>query len=386
MKILIVTFRYPFPEVGGEYVRINNIARYLKRQGHEVILLSLFNPKESSRETDNDLYAKTFFSYRISIFSYIYTFFAVLLGPPLQIGYFFSFLFLFKLISILRREKPDKIILHTIRTTQYFFLLKRSSNVIVEATDALSKTYSQCKKNFSWKSFNFMQFLYGIEQRRIKKYEKKVTSFFPKTIFVSDNDVEYVGACSTIECKPNGVDVFPSRAKPDPNKIVFVGNMRSLQNEDAAIYFIEEVFPLIQKTNQQAVFYIVGANPSQKLKKLSKTHANIVVTGYVDNIDLFIEDAAVSVAPIRYAAGIQNKILVSLAHHLPVVISPLIAKGIPELKDNFNCFICSDPDGFASCCLKCIERTKEIELIEENGYNTVKTNYSWDSKLSGYLD
>ena len=81
------------------------------------------------------------------------------------------------------------------------------------------------------------------------------------------------------------------------NKIVFLGNMRSLQNEDAALYFISEIFPLIRKKRPQTFFHIAGANPSQKIQKAAAADSFIKVTGYIEDIDNYIADAALSVAP-----------------------------------------------------------------------------------------
>ena len=386
MKILILTSRYPLPEMGGDYLRINSIARYLRQQGHEIILLSLFHRRESQEIYDTSLYNKTCIIHRSRFFSYLYTILAFLVGYPMQICYFFSFRFLFNLKRIIREEKPDRIIPHLLRMTEYLHLLGIQKDVIVEATDALSKTYKQCEQKFTWKRFNFKLFLYTIEQKRMEKYEKKMIAYFPKISFVSQDDIAFEGNQKNLFCYPNGVNVFPGRKTPDMNKIVFLGNMRSLQNEDAALYFISEIFPLIRKKRPQTFFHIAGANPSQKIQKAAAADSFIKVTGYIEDIDNYIADAALSVAPIRYAAGIQNKVLFSMAHSIPVVVSPLIAHGIPELQDGINCFICSSPQDFANACLSCLQRDQNIIRIEKAGYDVVNRNYSWNSKLQGFLE
>ena len=66
---------------------------------------------------------------------------------------------------------------------------------------------------------------------------------------------------------------------------------------------------------------------------------NIVVTGFVNDLNVVISDACLAVAPVRVAAGIQNKVLVAMADKLPVVLTSMISRAIPELHHGENCLI-----------------------------------------------
>ncbi|MDR1617033.1 MAG: glycosyltransferase family 4 protein [Syntrophomonadaceae bacterium] len=135
----------------------------------------------------------------------------------------------------------------------------------------------------------------------------------------------------------NGIRcVNPILPDCDSNKIVFVGNMRTLQNQDAVVYFVSGIFPLVKKARPGAVFHIVGDEPPQFIRNMNYAK-NIVVSGFVNSVEDEIKDAAVAVAPVRIAAGIQNKVLISMACGLPVVLTSLIASAIPELQSGTNC-------------------------------------------------
>ena len=167
------------------------------------------------------------------------------------------------------------------------------------------------------------------------------------------------------------------------NKIVFVGNMRTLQNQDAVKYFVRAVFPIVLNEQPDARLYIIGAEPSDEIKKLDNGK-NITVSGYVDSIQDTIYDASVAVAPVRIAAGIQNKVLIAMACKIPVVVTPLIKDGIPELVSGNNCFIADGDTAFAHAVVSCIRDFDLRNRIALAGYDLVKKSYSWNQKLDGY--
>jgi glycosyltransferase involved in cell wall biosynthesis len=167
------------------------------------------------------------------------------------------------------------------------------------------------------------------------------------------------------------------------NKIVFVGNMRTLQNQDSVMYFISEIFPLIKKEVIDASFHIIGAEPPQFIRNMDDGK-NILVSGFVDSVENEIKNAAVAVAPLRIAAGIQNKVLISMACGVPVVLTPLIASAIPELESGENCLIADDYKNIAEAVVLLMKDGDHRNTIAKNGYELMKNSYSWDEMLAGY--
>ena len=159
--------------------------------------------------------------------------------------------------------------------------------------------------------------------------------------------------------------------------------MRTLQNQDAVLHFVEDIFPLIKKLVPDAVFVIIGAEPPEQIKSLADGK-NIEVTGFVDDIQTAVSECCLAVAPVRVAAGIQNKVLVAMGCGVPVVLSPLIAKAIPELSDGDNCFIKETNLDFANACIDVLQSEQKRAEIAKKGYELVKEHYSWKEKLVGY--
>lgn len=129
----------------------------------------------------------------------------------------------------------------------------------------------------------------------------------------------------------------------------------------------------------------VCAEPSERIKALADGKS-IFVTGFIENLEGAISDSCVAVAPVRIAAGIQNKVLVAMGCGVPVVMSPLISAAIPELSDGKNCIIKDSATDIAESVVRLMSDESYRNSIAENGYRTVKENYSWNKKLDGYED
>ena len=129
---------------------------------------------------------------------------------------------------------------------------------------------------------------------------------------------------------PNGVDLdFWTRSSRErgANTIVFTGAMDYPPNTDAALYLIEEILPLVQRSAPDAQALIVGRDPPPRLVHAGR-RPGVTVTGFVDDVRPYLEQATVFVAPLRFGAGIQNKVLEAMAMEVPVIASPLAADGL----------------------------------------------------------
>lgn len=383
MKICILTPRFPFPENGGDVLRINNIARYLKQQGHRLILVSFAN-EESNMKQAYQLYDKIYTVEHSKVRAMFMAALYALTGRPLQCGYYHSASFQRTFNRVIEKEHPNLFIAHLLRMVPYLDNANTLPNSIVEMTDALSRTYALSTQS---SRFSPMQLVYLIENRLIKKYENYVIRRFPKSVLVSQEDVKLLQERvkeGKLAFHTNGVN-FASQPLDmyNPNKICFVGNMRTLQNQEAVLYFVDEILPLLVKHNPRIVFYIVGAQPSARIQRLANNR-NVVVTGFVDSVEEVLADACLAVAPVHIAAGIQNKILVAMGQRIPVVLTSLVAKAIPEIVNEENAIIADERKQFADACLRIMDNAELRKNIAENGYRMIQEHYSWFDRLAGY--
>lgn len=384
-KICILTPRFPLPENGGDVLRINNIARQLKREGYQLVLVSFEECGAPQIFEAERIYDKVYTVHRGKLYSLWQSLIHLLSGRAMQCGYYYSGNYKRMLKHVIETEKPDLFIAHLLRMMPYLDELQLHDRSIIEMTDALSKTYSLSSES---KGGGFMKYIYSIERHLIRRAEQYSMLYFPVNVMVSQADADYLATLSPhvshLRVHANGVDmVEPPSVQYNPNKIVFVGNMRTLQNQDAVLFFVQEVFPRILSRQADAMFYIIGAQPPQKIIELACK--NVVVTGFVDDLHSIISDAAIAVAPVRVAAGIQNKVLVAMGSAIPVVLTTLISHAIPELEDEKNCIIRDEAPTIAEACLYLIKHPEYRAFIAREGYDMVKQHYGWEEKLRGYV-
>lgn len=385
MNICILTPRFPYPQFGGDALRINEIAQYLKRQGHTLTLVSLSDDANPPVNQAKNLYDKVYFVKRNKLASLIIGAVNFLLGKPIQCGYYSSRAYRKLFRQVVQTEKPDLYVSHLLRMVPYLCELHLEDKSVIEMTDALSKTYLLSSKA---EGVGLLKYVYQLEQRLIAKYELQVARRFPKVVLVSQADIDYLrkklpGTSSSLTLHSNGVGYIENiPSSYDTDKICFMGNMRSMQNQDAAIYFANEIFPLIKQKRSSAKFYIVGSLPPAKIQALASD--DIIITGFVDDLEGFLQDACLLVAPIRVAAGIQNKVLVGMGCGAPVVLTSLISHAIPELTDGDNCLIRDGEQAFADACLKLMSDPALRSEMSRKGYDMVVRHYSWEEKLRGY--
>lgn len=389
LKICILTPRFPFPENGGDVLRINNVARYLRGRGHHLVLVSLCESYDLDLSSAENLYQKVYTIKRSKVESVIYSALSMLSFRPIQSGYYYSPRFKKLLQEVILREAPNLYVSHLLRMTRYLDQLHLEHKTIVEMTDSLSKTYSMLNDA---KGSKLKSIIYTIERGLIKQYEKYTIHKFPKVVLVSQTDIDYlkdsiapeVGV--SLRLHSNGVYVpDASKVAPsyDANKICFIGNMRTLQNQDAVHHFVNNIFPIILKSIPDVRFYIVGAEPPQNIRELDDGE-HVFVTGFVESLEVAISDCCLAVAPIRVAAGIQNKVLVAMSMNVPVVLSSLIAKAIPELHHGENCFIEDYDVSFAEAVIRLMREPSLRHAIGSAGKKCIANNYSWGEKLMGY--
>ena len=161
--------------------------------------------------------------------------------------------------------------------------------------------------------------------------------------------------------------------------IVFVGGYNHAPNVDAVKYFVSEIMPILRKNIQGVKFYIVGSSPPKEIKALASE--DIFVQGYVENLTEFLNGMRVSVAPLRYGAGIKGKVGTALAAGLPVVASSVAVEGMSL--DNFeNILISDDVQEFASYIEKLYTNDLLWEKLSVNGQVFAENEWGGEAAMN----
>jgi len=146
--------------------------------------------------------------------------------------------------------------------------------------------------------------------------------------------------------------------------IVFVGGYQHTPNVDAVQYFVTEIMPLLRKQLPKVRFYAVGSKPPAAIQELAAE--DVIVTGFVKNLTPLLDRMRVSVAPLRYGAGIKGKIGTAMAVGLPVIATSLAAEGM-SLTDGENVLVADGAEALAGAIARIYQDEAVWNRISENG-------------------
>lgn len=376
MKLLFVTYDFPYPANSGGKVRAYNLLKF-GTKSMEVILLSFVRRDFDSnqirelaeigiskvitfkrRDLKNIGNALTFLDFKKSIFKRLY----------------FNKDVLYKIRRTISEEKIDLVHFESFYTAFYIDQLVEDKNrpTLVFGTENIEyKIYRDYSDKIALK---FLKPLYNFEAKKIKREELDLFKKADYCCAVTEDEANYIGKISGKECYvvENGVDTdffkfFHKKAGENKN-ILFVGNFTYFPNVDAATSFYENVFLKIKDKN--IIFTIVGKN-SKKL--YFANNKKVSCFDFVDDIRSVYYGSDVFVFPLKFGGGTNFKILEAASCGVPVVAFPerikslnmedkkhfLLSNSYEEFYEKINLLFSNEELG--------IRLTKEArKLVEEN--------------------
>jgi glycosyltransferase involved in cell wall biosynthesis len=146
-------------------------------------------------------------------------------------------------------------------------------------------------------------------------------------------------------------------------------------NEDAMLYFIDAILPLIRREIPEAALTVAGRNPSARLLAAASA-ARVHVTGTVADVRPYIERAAVYVVPLRVGGGTRLKIFEALAMGKAVVSTVIGAEGLP-LEDGTHLLRADTPATFAAAVVALLRNKSRRDSLGRNGRSLVEQQFAW---------
>ncbi|MDD5772193.1 MAG: glycosyltransferase [bacterium] len=372
-------------------VRSFNFIKALKKQGHSIYLVCLVQEKNELSETQEiEKYCEKVEKYYLLKYqSYLNCLLYLFTLVSLQSAYCFSKKMKKRVDELLKKEKFDLVHVEFIRGT-YFLPEGNTLPSVFDSVDCVTNLYKQFSDaNHSF----FMRIIRYVEWFKLGHYEPKVAGRFDRVLVTTENEKQELKALNNklpIEVIANGVDL--EYFKPLENKIelfsiVMTGKMSYIANELAFIYFAEEIWPKVKTEIPQAKLYIVGNEPGPKVKKYESL--DIIITGYVSDLRLYLSKANVVVAPIIAGGGIQNKILEAMSMAKPVVTTGKGAEGVEGLINggqaqftgrDSNICVADTSDEFATAVVNILKDAKLAENLGVKAREFVERYYDWGDK------
>jgi sugar transferase (PEP-CTERM/EpsH1 system associated) len=241
--------------------------------------------------------------------------------------------------------------------------------------------------------------VYSLAQwRKLVRYEAATLNAADAAVAVSEADRQAmlrIAPQAQISVISNGIDLEeyqPSPAHPadlrsgtrspaQSPKLVFTGKMDYRPNIDAALWFAQEVLPLITAQEPSAVFQLVGMNPHARLDVLAG-QPNIEITGAVADTRPYIQGAAVYVIPMRIGGGTRFKVLEAMACAKAIVSTTLGVEGIP-VRHEEDLLLADSPADFARQVLQLIADASagapRGQALGAAARRFVEARYGWES-------
>lgn len=382
-RILILTPRFPYPVIGGDRLRIYQVCKALSTR-FSLTLLSLCESKAELRMSvpRDGVFDRVERVFLPRMCSYFNALMALPGQTPIQVAYYRSDAFARAIQRLL--PEHDGVLSHLIRCGEY--VRGAAKPKILEMTDAISLNYERVRTLNA--STGFKGMVYRIEASRLKVYEREIIEDFDLSVLVSETDKQFLigESNSRVLVCSNGVDLrnLPFRRRTDSRPvIVYIGNMSSIQNMDACLYFAKDVMPLIVQ-RFQATFRVVGKISDDNAARL-RALPNVEVTGPVEDMAQAVADARIGVCPIRLAAGVQNKVLEYMSLGLPVVTSQIGLEGF-EARPEIDLLVADTPEQYAFQIERVWSDFGLATLLAENGRAYVEAHHEWDARLKPILD
>lgn len=384
-RILIITPRFPYPVIGGDRLRIYEICRELSKT-YSLTLASLCETREemSYLIPDDNVFSNIHRVYLPKWNSYLNCMAAIPIQKPLQVAYYNSRKF-DQLVKKLA-QNHDLVLPHLVRMADYAKDLPNKK--VLEMTDAISMNYQRFIDNRN--SAGVKGLIYKLEYKRLHCYEKEVAKKFNCNVLVSKFDKEFLFKRDSLEYQKtlvcsNGVDLskLPFDFKPERKELVFIGNMFSVQNFDAAYWFASEVVPLLQKYGDYK-FKVIGRIRDDAKRKLMMFD-NVIVTGAVDNVVEHSRGALAGVCSVRLAAGVQNKILEYMALGLPTITSTTGLEGLGAIP-NRDILVADTPEEYIEYIIKLNDDYIYSKSLAESALNYVTEHHSWSGMLKPLVE
>lgn len=165
----------------------------------------------------------------------------------------------------------------------------------------------------------------------------------------------------------------PPRARRD---LLFIGAFSHPPNRDAVCFFCDQVMPLVRRHLPEVRFQVIGADPPPEVR--ARAGNGVEILGHIPDVAPFFASCRLSVAPLRYGAGVKGKINQSLAYGVPVVATSIAVEGM-HLVDGESALIADTPEGLAEAVVRLYLDDDLWERLSRAGIEVMERHFSFDA-------
>jgi glycosyltransferase involved in cell wall biosynthesis len=383
MRVVFLTSRLPFPPEGGDRFRVFHQIRTASEAGHDVHLVTFARerPDPLSIAPLERLLASITVVPLPPLLSAFRAAKAIAGHAPFQAAYYRSRRMEEQVRLTFRRVRPDVVVTHLFRMAPYALAHRETVDArwILDLTDVISAGIAR--------SLPFRKgpdrWLYREERRRIQRYESEISPHFDECWVISDaerRELARIAPGADIRVVPNGLvpgSCLDGNA-PDQARLLFLGFHQVFHNRDAVRFLVQEILPLVRARVPGATLDVLGAG-AEALGPWARG-PGVNVLGHVPRLEPYFARATVFVAPHRFAAGVQNKVVHALANGVPVVATSVVRQGLEPIPRNVL-LTGETADEIAARVVDVIRHPDRAAWMAERGREWALATFTWRATL-----
>lgn len=381
MKVLFLSQRVPWPPDRGDRITTWHYLRHLLDRGARVRLGCFSEEERDAASVDHlrgmleDVCAPRLDRRLARLLSLR----GLLTGEPLSLPFFRHRGLRRAVDRWLRQDPPDLVYVYTACMAQYVLAAEGPVRVM-----QFAELDSDRWRQHAEAGGRLLRLVYGREARKLLAFERRVARAFDRSFVVSDTERELFersipGVVPAV--LPNGVDVEHFRSagedRREAHTVVFTGVMDYPPNVDGVTWFAEACWPAVRARFPDARWRIVGSRPVEEVRALARrSESGIEVTGRVPETPPWFDRAAVAIAPLRLARGVQNKVLEALSMAVPVVATPQAVQGLGPEPEGVR--IAADEGAMAASVCELLGDPPAARELGRRGADWVRRHFRWE--------
>jgi sugar transferase (PEP-CTERM/EpsH1 system associated) len=358
MRVLFITHRLPYAPNRGDRIRAYHMLRTLGASAEIDVISLVHDAAEAARVEDVARFVSSVRAVRVTaVVNRVRALASLATARPLT-HVLLHAPALPEAIASSARQQPDVVLAYCTGVAPAAFdPVLRGTPVVLDTVDVDSGKWGE----LAARTHSPLRWIYRREARLLSQFESDAARHAFATIVVNARErdaLTRLAPSARIEVIENGVDVqalTPSGPPTDSSDVIFCGVLNYAPNVEAISWLVRHVWPLVRARADSARLVLVGSSPTREIQQLGRNGV-AVVTGSVADVRPYLWRAAVSVAPLQVARGVQNKVLEAVAAGLPAVITPAVRDGLP-LEVLPACTIASEPSAFADAVVNLLRRS-----------------------------